>query len=180
MTVTFGNAEQVKQSFDNLRALLGGRLTEDERVWLQGKIEYAKSQAKAYMLQGARDSLRKIRKHPIHGVMLDMQLRASRNLAEYMGIDMEAELQAMDIARHKVGIRTYIGLTLKHGDAYASKGEQVDLNNYNHWIQMAEKSAGEMGWDISPQVDKVRRYSERNAFSRRLFGLLYSRTGTLL
>jgi hypothetical protein len=138
-----------------------------------------KENIKQQLLYGARKYLKRIREHLVETVILDLHLKASKDLADYMDINTDAEIKAFDESAHMTGIRTYIGLALRHGDRYASKRDQVDLNNYKHWIEAAERCAGEMEWDISSQLNKVRRFPERNVFNRKLLRMLYSKTGIL-
>ena len=159
MSVTGGNTEGIKKSFDNLMALLKEQSTD------QQKIEEIKDGYKKIILYKAGELLKKDRGYPINMLYLEMRLGEYENLADYMGINMNNELRAINEKAHRVQIKNCIVSALKYGE--------------NYWLNMAETSAKEMEWNISSQINKVKRYSQRNAFSRKFLGFLYNRTGVL-
>lgn len=173
------DTERIKRDFDKFAARLNDRLTEDEREEVRRKLEMIKSRVRSTVHKGWKHAIRQVKRDPMNVFELGAYTEVANDITSHMGIDMSQVVGEMYLKFQKVAVRGYIAWALGQADAYASK-KVASLDEYNRLIANAEETAEDIGYDISRQINKVRGYSGRNAFSRKLVGLLYRKTGILV
>ena len=173
------DTERIKRNFDKFAARLNDRLTEDEREELRRGLERLKSSIRSHAYEGWKLAIRQVKRDPLKVFELGAYTKVVDDLTSHMGIDISQEVEEMYLKFQKVAVRSYIVWAMGQADAYRSK-RVPNLDEYSRLIAHAEGTAEDIEWDISRQVSKVRRYLERNAFSRKFVGFLYRKTGILI